>query len=71
MPEILKNQQGIPSAGREGAGESWVDCQRCILGVGVGQIRQDSVGVMRTLDITLSVMEPLWGFVQRKDNLVT
>lgn len=34
----------------------------CTLEVGVGQIMQDSLGMMRNLVFTLNLMEPLWGF---------
>lgn len=71
MLEVFQNQQGIPWAGRRGLGEELGVCQRHILGEGVGQITQDSLGVTRALVFTLSAMEPLGSFVQRKDNLVT
>lgn len=32
--------------------------------LGVGQIIQDSLDMMRSLVFTLNVMEPLWGFEQ-------
>lgn len=34
----------------------------CTLEVGVGQIMQDSLGMVRSLVFTLNLMEPLWGF---------
>lgn len=48
-----RTSKELPRLEGRGLGESWVDGQRCILGVGVGQIMQDSLGVMTTSDFTL------------------
>lgn len=48
-----RTSKEFPRLEGRGLGESWVGGQRCILGVGVGEIMQDSLGVMRTSDFTL------------------
>lgn len=43
----------------------------CTLRMGVGQIMQVSLGILRTLVFTLNVMEPLEGFEHERDDLFT
>lgn len=43
-----RTSKEFPRLEGRGLGRVRVSCQRCILGMGVGQIRQDSVDVART-----------------------
>lgn len=44
--------------------------ETCAVGVGVGQLMQVSVGMMRTLVFTLNVMDPLWGLGLSRGELI-
>lgn len=66
-----RTSKELPRLEGRGLGESWVGGQRCILGVGVGQIMQASLGVMRTSDFTLGCDGAVVGLCAEADVLKT